>query len=81
MARSVELVNNRRDRVLAGVVNQQVVVAQVKLGIPVINLAGDRPCPINRRVYELIKRMESERIPPSLEMLKSLPTQEDLIGV
>ena len=46
-----------------------------------INLAGDRPCPINRRVYELIKRMESERIPPSLEMLKSLSMHDQLIAV
>jgi len=37
-----------------------------------IDLAGDRPCPINRRIYDLVKRMETERIPPSLEMLKRL---------
>jgi 2-dehydropantoate 2-reductase len=39
-----------------------------------IDLAGDRPCPINRRVYDLVKRMEMERIPPSLEMLEKLNT-------
>jgi len=37
-----------------------------------IKLAGDRPCPLNRRVYNLIKRMEIERIPPQLEMLQEL---------
>ncbi len=37
-----------------------------------INLAGDRPCPLNRRVYDLVKRMETERIPPGLELLKAL---------
>jgi 2-dehydropantoate 2-reductase len=42
-----------------------------------INLAGDRPCPINRRIYELVKSMESERIPPSLEMLDRLNIRED----
>jgi 2-dehydropantoate 2-reductase len=37
-----------------------------------IGLAGDRPCPCNRRLYELIKRMERERIPPALNMLQEL---------
>ena len=37
-----------------------------------IDLAGDRPCPINRRMYDLVKRMEAERISPSLEMLEKL---------
>ena len=37
-----------------------------------IDLAGDRPCPLNRRVYQLIKRMETERIPPGLRMLDAL---------
>ncbi len=37
-----------------------------------IELASDRPCPLNRRVYQLIKRMESEQIPPDLEMLGKL---------
>jgi 2-dehydropantoate 2-reductase len=37
-----------------------------------IDLAADRPCPLNRRVYDLIKRMESERIVPQLEVLKEL---------
>jgi len=37
-----------------------------------IDLAGDRPCPLNRRAYNLIKRMESERTVPQLEMLEEL---------
>ncbi|HEV2946753.1 MAG TPA: ketopantoate reductase C-terminal domain-containing protein [Gemmataceae bacterium] len=32
-----------------------------------IELAGDRPCPLNRRVYHLIKQMESERIVPCID--------------
>jgi 2-dehydropantoate 2-reductase len=37
-----------------------------------IDLAGDRPCPLNRRVYQLIKRMERERTPPRLARLNEL---------
>jgi 2-dehydropantoate 2-reductase len=37
-----------------------------------IDLAGDRPCPLNRRVHQLIKLMETERIPPGLRMLDEL---------
>ena len=37
-----------------------------------IDLAGERPCPVNRRVYGLIKRMESERMPPGLLLLDEL---------
>lgn len=37
-----------------------------------IHLARDRPCPLNRRVYALVKRMERERIPPRVEMLNEL---------
>ena len=37
-----------------------------------IELAGDRDCPLNRRVYELVKRMERERIPPSIAVLDQL---------
>jgi 2-dehydropantoate 2-reductase len=29
-----------------------------------IDLSGDRPCPLNRRVYALVKRMEHERLAP-----------------
>jgi 2-dehydropantoate 2-reductase len=29
-----------------------------------IHLAGDRPCPLNRAVYELVKRMVRERLQP-----------------
>ncbi len=37
-----------------------------------IALAGYRPCPLNRRVYRLIKRMEQEHIPPGIEALDEL---------
>ncbi len=37
-----------------------------------IELAGDRPCPWNRRVYALVKRMESERRSPGLHALDEL---------
>jgi len=37
-----------------------------------IGLAADRPCPLNRRVYDLIKKMEQERIAPGLHVLKEL---------
>jgi 2-dehydropantoate 2-reductase len=37
-----------------------------------LDLAGAVPCPVNRQVYELVKRMEHERIPPGREVLRSL---------
>jgi 2-dehydropantoate 2-reductase len=37
-----------------------------------IDLAGNRPCPLNRRVYDLVKRMERERIRPQTRMLDEL---------
>ncbi len=37
-----------------------------------IELAGDRPCPLNRRVYDLVKRMEQERTPPGVGLLDTL---------
>jgi 2-dehydropantoate 2-reductase len=37
-----------------------------------IDLAGPRPCPLNRRVYELVKRMERDRLAPALRWLESL---------
>lgn len=37
-----------------------------------IELAGDRPCPLNRRLYDLVKRMERARLPPSLGILAEL---------
>src|SRR5262249_43660388 len=37
-----------------------------------IALAGDRPCPLNRRVHELVKKMERERIAPGLRVLDEL---------
>lgn len=37
-----------------------------------IDLAGDRPCPLNRRVYALIKRLEQDRVSPELGHLQGL---------
>lgn len=37
-----------------------------------VDLARAYPCPLNRKVYELIKRMERERIRPSVEALAAL---------
>lgn len=37
-----------------------------------IDLAGDFPCPINRRVYALVKRMEGDRTPPGTHVLDDL---------
>lgn len=37
-----------------------------------IELAKDEACPINRGVYDLVKRMERERIPPSRAVLDEL---------
>jgi 2-dehydropantoate 2-reductase len=34
-----------------------------------IDVAGDRPCPLNRAAVRVIKRMERERIAPNREML------------
>ncbi len=39
-------------------------------------LAGDAPCPINRRVYSLIKRLERERLAPDLRLLDDLSEGE-----
>jgi 2-dehydropantoate 2-reductase len=39
-----------------------------------IELAGDFPCPLNRRVYNLVKHMERERIPPQISVLEELET-------
>ncbi len=38
-----------------------------------IDLAGNRSCPLNRRVYDLIKRMEREHVPPRVAVLDELP--------
>jgi len=40
-----------------------------------IDLAGDRPCPGNRRVYEVVKRMERQRLAPGLHMLEELASK------
>lgn len=37
-----------------------------------IDVAGDRPCPLNRAAVKLIKRMERERIMPNVEILTEL---------
>jgi 2-dehydropantoate 2-reductase len=37
-----------------------------------IDLAGDRPCPLNRRVYQMVKHMERQQSVPSLHMLDEL---------
>jgi len=37
-----------------------------------ISLAGGQGCPLNRRVYDVVKRMERERIPPAVHMLDVL---------
>jgi 2-dehydropantoate 2-reductase len=34
-----------------------------------IDLAGERPCPLNRRVYDLVRRMEERRILPGMAAL------------
>jgi 2-dehydropantoate 2-reductase len=37
-----------------------------------IAVAGNRPCPLNRRLYELVKKMERERSAPTLQVLDEL---------
>jgi 2-dehydropantoate 2-reductase len=37
-----------------------------------IDLAGDRPCPLNRQVLALIKRMEQEQLAPCRDQLNEL---------
>jgi 2-dehydropantoate 2-reductase len=37
-----------------------------------INLAGERPCPLNRRVYDLVKRLERQRRGPDRSCLSEL---------
>jgi 2-dehydropantoate 2-reductase len=37
-----------------------------------IDVAGDRPCPLNRAAVKLIKRMERERIAPHREAIREL---------
>ncbi|OAI49791.1 hypothetical protein AYO44_06230 [Planctomycetaceae bacterium SCGC AG-212-F19] len=37
-----------------------------------IALAGAQPCPLNRQVYALVKRMEADRLPPGVERLDEL---------
>jgi len=44
-----------------------------------LELAGDTPCPINRRIYDLIKRMERERRKPQRDVLTELNEQLSLV--
>lgn len=37
-----------------------------------IDLAGNGACPVNRQIYDLVKRMERERIRPDRQMLETL---------
>jgi 2-dehydropantoate 2-reductase len=37
-----------------------------------IDLAGDRPCPLNRCVYDLVRRMEERRVLPGVAALDDL---------
>ncbi len=37
-----------------------------------LELADGRPCPLNRRVYDLVKRMEQERCQPKVSVLASV---------
>jgi 2-dehydropantoate 2-reductase len=46
-----------------------------------IALAGDRPCPLNRRVYDLVKRMERERIAPHPSVLDELLAAGAVVSV
>jgi 2-dehydropantoate 2-reductase len=41
-----------------------------------LELAGEGPCPLNRRVFALVKRMERERIAPHLGVLEQLRSAE-----
>ena len=35
-------------------------------------LAGEHPCPLNRRVYDLVRRMEQRKVPPGVAALEEL---------
>jgi 2-dehydropantoate 2-reductase len=37
-----------------------------------LRVAGERPCPLNRRVYELVKRLEGEREVPGVTVFEEL---------
>jgi 2-dehydropantoate 2-reductase len=43
-----------------------------------IDLAPEFPCPLNWRVYELVKRMEQERISPGLHVLDELDDRSQI---
>jgi 2-dehydropantoate 2-reductase len=44
-----------------------------------IDLAADRACPLNLRIYDLVKRMERDRTPPGLAVLDELTATSDSI--
>jgi hypothetical protein len=44
-----------------------------------IEVAGDRPCPMNRRVYQLVKQMEQEHLSPGLHVLGELTRDQEAI--
>jgi 2-dehydropantoate 2-reductase len=46
-----------------------------------IDLAGNRPCPLNRQVYDLIKRMEREQIPSSVAVLDQVLVHDHFFDV
>jgi 2-dehydropantoate 2-reductase len=41
-----------------------------------IDLAASRPCPLNRGIYELVKRMECQRLEPRLSWLEQIELGE-----
>ena len=45
-----------------------------------LELAGDGPCPLNRRVYSLVKRMERERLAPRFVVLEQLRSPQLLLS-
>ncbi|MFN4257760.1 MAG: ketopantoate reductase family protein [Gemmataceae bacterium] len=46
-----------------------------------IDLAGAYPCPLNRWVYELVKRMERERLSPGLQWMEMWRDETCSIGI
>jgi 2-dehydropantoate 2-reductase len=45
-----------------------------------IELAGDTPCPLNRRAHALVKRMEQQRISPHPEIVEELQTEATVMA-
>ncbi|HEY7329565.1 MAG TPA: ketopantoate reductase C-terminal domain-containing protein [Gemmataceae bacterium] len=44
-----------------------------------LELAGETPCPINRRIYNQIKRMEREQLKPHVDVLHELNEEPSLV--